>query len=141
MLVTPNNVQSLLLALCSKITPGSAWETIWDTGVGTLVSRIWGKCQTCCIISLAPGISWAKLYLKFEVRPLTILSNCWELLAKNYFEFVPLDRCWNVVMNCISQLMQGPVAPQAIHYRKAIFTIQWYHLIKYHFQASELGGT
>lgn len=133
-MVTPSIVQRLFLALCSKTTPGSGWETIWDTGARTLVNGIWGKCQTCCSISLALGISWAKLYLKFEVRPLTILSNCWELLAKNYFEFVPLDRCWNVLMNCIPQLMQGPVAPQTIHYRKAIFKIQRYHLIKHHFK-------
>ena len=55
--VTPGDAQGLLLALHSGITPGSAQGTIWDAGNLTQVSRVQGKCPTCCAIPPAPKVN------------------------------------------------------------------------------------
>lgn len=44
-------VAGLLLALCSGITPGGTWETLWSAGDHT---NIQGKNLTHCPVSPAP---------------------------------------------------------------------------------------
>lgn len=50
----PGNARSLLLALHSQITPGGAWENIWDGEDRTCVGCMQGKSSTHC--ALAPNI-------------------------------------------------------------------------------------
>ena len=47
------DVQGLLLALYSGITPGGAQGTIWDAGNRTRVTSLQGKCPTRCAIAPA----------------------------------------------------------------------------------------
>lgn len=58
---TPRRAQDLLLSPCSMITPGWAYETMWDTGDKIQVSLIQSKSHPHCTILLVTAlVSWGE---------------------------------------------------------------------------------
>lgn len=85
-----SNVQALILTRHSRITPGSALETIWDTSYLDWVSSMQGKGPIHCAIALASHITLFKLVVFSSKHRILTELLIYSSLPLQYFvpEFI-----------------------------------------------------